>query len=249
MLPGWTVRCHPAVEQFAYQPQLLDPEQAAELVDFVASCRPGMRLLDVGAHFGVFCLAALHHGGATARALAIKPSAAAAALLHTQAALNGVSERLTVIRAAAGARHGRIGMVDAGVLAAGYFVRDTEGRPAHDLTMVRMRTLDEVCAAHDFSPTHVKIDVEGAEADVLAGAGDLLSSPQPPVVFIELHNDMVRREGRRPQDTLERLRAHGYAVSTSRGASLDEDDMVRWPVVRCVARKRTGCEPGGGSAT
>ena len=70
---GWTVRCHPiSARQFALF--RTDDALRQELTSFVAHCRPGMRLLDVGASHGLFSLAALHFGGQTARVVAVDPS-------------------------------------------------------------------------------------------------------------------------------------------------------------------------------
>ena len=54
-----------------------DDELIEELDSFIAHCRRGMVLFDVGAHFGVFSLAALHYGGPDAIAVAVDPSPAA----------------------------------------------------------------------------------------------------------------------------------------------------------------------------
>ena len=95
MRPGWELRAHPLAARCAYEPLRQDPEQRSELDSFIAACTPGMRLLDVGAHFGVFSLAALHYGGPTATAVAVDPSGTAAHMLTVHANLNGFSDRLT----------------------------------------------------------------------------------------------------------------------------------------------------------
>src|SRR5205085_4846895 len=62
VLDDWRVRCHPiCAPSFAVFRE--DPAQRAELNQFVVNCSPGMQLLDVGAHWGIFALAALHYGG------------------------------------------------------------------------------------------------------------------------------------------------------------------------------------------
>ncbi|MGH7887937.1 MAG: hypothetical protein ACREPG_08735, partial [Candidatus Binatia bacterium] len=63
--PGWNLACHPiCLPDFkVFQ---TDPEQSGELDQFVPRCAAAMRLLDVGAHWGIFTLAALQFGGPTA---------------------------------------------------------------------------------------------------------------------------------------------------------------------------------------
>ena len=61
-VPGWQVRCHPiCVDKFMVFQH--DPEQRLEWLAFIGHCRAGMRFMDVGTHWGVFTLAALHFGG------------------------------------------------------------------------------------------------------------------------------------------------------------------------------------------
>src|SRR5919201_7133393 len=63
--PDWEVRCHPA-SLVSFRAQTEMDQCRRELAGFVRRCTPGMTLLDVGAHYGVFTLAALHYGGAGA---------------------------------------------------------------------------------------------------------------------------------------------------------------------------------------
>jgi predicted RNA methylase len=66
-----------------------DGEQAQELSDFISRCVPGMNLVDVGAHWGIFSLAALHFGAEDAQCLVVEASPAAARVLRSNLELNG----------------------------------------------------------------------------------------------------------------------------------------------------------------
>ena len=74
MRPGWLITCHPAAYRCAYHLQINDPEQVLEFDNFIDNSFQGMVLFDVGAHFGLFSLAALHYGGPGSRAIAVDPS-------------------------------------------------------------------------------------------------------------------------------------------------------------------------------
>jgi hypothetical protein len=76
----WEVRCHPAAAPL-FEIFRTDPGQSAELASFIHNCRPGMRLLDAGAHFGFFALAALRYGGKDARVLCVEASPGAVKVL------------------------------------------------------------------------------------------------------------------------------------------------------------------------
>lgn len=213
-----------------------DPEQVTELDGFISNCRPGMVLFDIGAHFGLFSLAALHYGGPNARAIAVDPSPTALRIMSIQAQLNHVTDRLSMVQASAGERTGWQDMVAVGVLAGGYFVAPTRDHTARELTHTRQVTLDSLVKDFGVTPTHIKIDVEGYEAAVLRGGGETLSRATA-VLFVELHNQMVSERGGDPQETLTLLKSSGYQALTARGNRIMEEDILSRPLIRIIARK------------
>ena len=245
--PGWSLVCHPAAWRCAYQAQATEPAQVRELAVFLAACTPGMRLLDAGAHFGVFSLAALHFGGPHARAVAVDPSPSACRMLRIQAGLNGLSERLHVVQAALSDHVGTAPMIDLGPLAHGYYAPPNSPRPARELTPTRALTVDEVVTATGLDPTHLKVDVEGAEAAVLRGAQQTLARATAPRLFLELHNQLVREHGGDPAETLALLRTHGYACFADDGTALEEPAILAADLIRLRAMKAPPAGAGPGS--
>jgi FkbM family methyltransferase len=242
-LPGWRVRCHPAAWREAYQAHVTDPAQGRELAAFAQLARPGMVLFDIGAHYGAFSLAALHFGGPSAQAVAVDPSPAAARMLARQARLNGVADRMVVIRAGAAEREGRIALVAAGVIAAGYYVPPAAHHTATERTRVEAVTVDGLCQRVGRHPTHLKIDVEGAEAAVLRGASRTLASAAPPLVFLELHAAIIRYRGGDPTEPLDLLRDAGYELVGWDGAPRSPHELAAADLVRFLARHREGAPP------
>jgi FkbM family methyltransferase len=236
--PGWTVRAHPLAARRAYAAQHADPAQRLEIEAFVRMCRPGMQLFDVGAHFGIFSLAALHFGGPGSIAVAVDPSPAAVRMLRWQARLNGLEHRLLVVEACAGDAAGETGMLDTGVVGAGYYV-PSDGRQDSDLATVETLTLDQLAQRTGIAPTHLKIDVEGAELDVLRGARGVLSRLRP-FVTLELHNAILRRAGRDPRSVVRGLEGYGYRVDdvetegalTDRSFEREVSRLVAWPSIQ-----------------
>ena len=85
----------------------------------------------------------------------------------------------------------------------------------------------------------VKIDVEGAEADVLRGAVQTLHAHRP-LLFLELHFDMLEQLGERVGDLLGSLVVLGYRFETTRGVPLP-----RWQLQRSLmAVQRVVARPG-----
>jgi FkbM family methyltransferase len=233
--PGWRLVC-PRTARRAYRAHVADPEQAAELDAFIAACRPPMLLFDAGAHFGLFSFAALWFGGPLARAVAVDPSPAAARMARRVARRNGLADRLEVVQAAAGAVEGRVGMVDVGVQASGYYVPADDAHPAGEQSTVPAVTVDAL-ARRFGGPTHLKIDVEGFEEHVLRGAVAVLRRAEPPVVFLELHHRMVRERGLDPVVTLDLLASWGFTIYDNRSRIWDREELLRRDLVRVIARR------------
>jgi FkbM family methyltransferase len=235
--PGWRVRCHPAAYRGGYYVCRDDPEQAAELDCFIRHCRPGMVLFDIGAHFGPFCLAALHYGGDEARALAVEPSPLAVRMMRLQARLNRLTPRWQVQQAAAGDHVGVESLVEAGLLANGYFVAPDVGHDEAEITQVPCVTIDWLVQQTGWVPTHIKIDVEGAEHAVLAGGIAVLRREPAPLLFLEMHNEMVRKRGQDPRATLGLLHDLGYRCYDSQDRPLSDESILSARLIRIVARR------------
>lgn len=232
--PGWSVVCHPLAWPHSYFAQQDDPEQVTEFDSFIARCVPGMVLFDLGAHFGLFSLAALHYGGPSARAIAVDASPTAVRMIRIQAQLNHVSDRLQVLHACVSDRPGVRDMVAVGVLADGYYTAPAADHTATETTRTPATTLDDLVSRFGLPPTHVKMDIEGYEGLALRGAQTLLSGPRPPVLFLELHNELIRDRGEDPGEVLDDLDRLRYVAASPSGGRLTRTDLLSAPLVRAV---------------
>jgi FkbM family methyltransferase len=230
--PNSFLVCHPHAYKVFRRDQVDDPEQSAEFRSFLSYCSHTMLLYDIGAHFGIFSLAAAHFGG---RAIAVDASPAAAQMMEIQARLNECSDKFQIVRAAVSDTNNSIDMVNSGVFSNGYF-KATKQKPKSELTQVQATTIDQM-ALQFGPPTHIKIDVEGHEAAVLRGARATLSQSSP-LLFLELHNEMVVAAGDNPRFSLNELAELRYDTFTPGGDVIGADTILERSIIRIVAKRR-----------
>jgi FkbM family methyltransferase len=158
-------------------------------------------------------------------------------MIGIQAALNGCTNDIQIVRAAVSEVDGALDLLSSGVFSAGYF-KVARGRPTSELTSTPAMTVDQM--THRFgAPTHIKIDVEGHETAVLRGARATLSQFSP-ILFLELHNEMVASAGDDPNAALKVLAQLRYATFTPSGDAIDTSAILARPIIRIVAKHRAG---------
>lgn len=230
--PSLTIACHPSAYKIFRRDQVDDPDQSAEFRTFISYCSNTMVLYDIGAHFGIFSLAAAGFGG---RAIAVDASPAAAHMTGIQANLNKCDDRVQILQAAVSDANSAIDMLNSGVFSDGYF-KATSQPAKSELTQVRAITIDQM-ALQFGPPTHIKIDVEGHEAAVLRGARSTLSRLSP-ILFLELHNEMVAAAGDNPRFALSELSQLRYDTFTAGGDAIGINAILAQPIIRIVAKRR-----------
>jgi hypothetical protein len=72
-----------------------------------------------------------------------------------------------------------------------------------------LASLEAVCGA---SPTVIKMDIEGGEFDALMPSLDWLKANKP-ILYIEFHEGIMRRNGKDPMALLETIKGVGYRVT------------------------------------
>lgn len=152
---------------------------------WVRLCREARSVVDVGANLGFYTLAA-RAANAGARIAAFEPVERVRGMLEENLALNGF--QADVRGCALGGRDGEVEMVvpdEAFVIAASVNRTYGYGEEGRRVT-VSMRRLDSLVDAGEVAcPDLVKIDVEGAEPDVLDGMAGFLHEA-PPTLLVEV---------------------------------------------------------------
>jgi len=166
--------------------------------------KPGMVFVDVGANDGYFSLFAARRVGTTGSVVAIEPSTRERINLRRNLARNGF-DNIHVVTAALGAEPGEADLrlaqsTHSGHNTLGRFVYDDV--KAANVERVTLKTLDQVAQDLGLSRIDfVKIDVEGAEASVVAGARSVLTSMRP-LMLLEINDRALSAQGATAQTLL-----------------------------------------------
>ena len=156
--------------------------ETAERALFAELVQPGMTVLDIGAHAGLYTLIASRRTGPSGRVIAFEPSPRERERLLAHVRLNR-SANVTIEAAALGEREGEaeLFVVDGSETGCNS-LRPGDIGPGHTVA-VRLRSLDEYARNAGLDRVDViKMDVEGAELSVLRGAQSLVRATQP--VFV-----------------------------------------------------------------
>jgi FkbM family methyltransferase len=174
--------------------------------------KPGDTAIDVGAHIGFFTMHMAAAVGSGGTVYAFEPLDANADLLERSIAENRFDDRIVFQRAAAGASSGTATLtfpVETLNSGGAYLLRKGTAALAGNVEItVPVVALDDLALKRPVR--FIKMDVEGAEPQVVHGAARLLNQDRPPILS-ELHpTQLERASGTTADQFLDRLRAFGY---------------------------------------
>ena len=192
-------------ESYAYFAEIKPGRR--ELRYFLGQLRPGDVLFDVGAFRGVFSLAAVTRFGADITVHAFEPVSTNLASLEKVLALNSISS-VRVVNATVGDTEPLRGKVD---LSTGMFT-NSETFLEDGGALIAHTTLDDYVRETGVTPTVIKLDVEGFEAEVLAGGRELLTSKKPRI-WLEMHPQLLAAKGQSETQVRANLESLGYRLS------------------------------------
>jgi FkbM family methyltransferase len=179
-----------------------------------AFLRPGDTFVDIGANLGLFSLIAAHLVGPQGRVHAFEPSAKTFGRLKANMELNRF-QNVTLHDLALSDSAGRQEMVMAvdGMDAWNSLAKPYMGGN-YTTETITTDTWDSFAEAHGLGSgvTLMKIDVEGWEAPVLAGARRMLSKPDAPVLQVEFTDDAAKAAGHSCADVYRMLEEFGYRL-------------------------------------
>ena len=234
------------------RPEFRMLDRAVSVVDDAVGDVRESQFIDVGANIGTEVIPALiRHGFGDA--VAIEPDVENYRMLRVNLALNGVASQVVSLRIAASDKKGDailsratragglsfLAMGDAGEV----------GEKGWERTEVQTITLDELAGEKIIRPAHVGmlwVDVEGHEAQVLAGASELTGMGVP--VLVEYHPESL--QGRGDLDLFESIATDCYThVVDIRRSGSKPENWRRRPIADLAAITEALCDPSRTSFT
>ena len=185
--------------------------ERAELHLVEKMLKPGMTVLDVGAHHGLYTLLAAKRVGAQGRVIAFEPSSRERKRLRKHLWVN----RCSNVRIAGCALGESAGEADF-FLVEGLHdwcnsLRPPDVEERTSTVRIGVRRLDDVLERLGINKVDfVKLDVEGAELGVLRGAERLLKGAARPAILVEVQDLRTRPWGYRAREIVQWLAATGY---------------------------------------
>jgi FkbM family methyltransferase len=172
---------------------------------FQAYLKTGMCVLDVGANIGYCTLVAASRVGSSGMVHAFEPVEGLRSRLGQHVQLNQLEQRVTIHSEAVSRASGPIQFFESGWgLNHGLGTTVATANPGSVTRTIPAVTVDEFVRRKSVARVDlIKIDVEGAEADVLVGAAELLARPDAPAILVEAN---------RPDLVVPLLQGCGYEV-------------------------------------
>jgi FkbM family methyltransferase len=173
--------------------------------------KAGSVFFDVGANVGFLTVLGAHLVGPGGKVYAFEPVASNADYVRRNCRVNGFSQ-VRVLEAAVSNQCGQ-GQLNLAAYSGGAALSSVEAPPDPAGTqMVDLVTIDAAVERDGLAPPHlVKIDVEGAELEVLQGMS-VTAKRHRPIVIVEVDAGEPEPLRRKQAECEQWLRHHGYKV-------------------------------------
>lgn len=178
---------------------------------FQALIEPGMTVIDVGANIGQYAMLAAARMDENGHVYAFEPAEDNFQILRRNVERSGYATRVSLFKEAVAAASGKRDFVlasDGGSNA----LWNPGANPdnAGQTRTVKCRSLDDFVTEHRLARVDIlKIDVEGADYEVLKGSRKTLEVHRP-ILFVEFAERLLEKFAATPKEMLDLISAFGY---------------------------------------
>lgn len=171
--------------------------------------------MDIGAHLGLFSISMARWVGPSGRVYSFEPTTLSRQVLTKVVRLNGF-EKIIVVRSEAVTRKsGTATFFDTGIVASNANSLVRTNRSHHSIT-VNAVSLDDFVIGQQLSVNCLKIDVEGAEIDLMQGAHQTFKKFRPAAI-LSIHPFAIKEAGQSLSDMWAMLQDFKMSVQLLEG--------------------------------
>lgn len=185
-----------------------------ETIEWIATFSSGATLFDIGANIGLYSLLAAKKG---LRVVAFEPESQNFAVMNANIYLNSLDDRMAGLNIALSDRNA-LDYLYMPVFSVGTAFNQFGATPESAAEQARgafkqavvSYTLDTFIQKFpEHVPTHIKIDVDGIEAKIIAGAARTLESPGVQSMLVELDGNLTD-----DQEAMQCILSKGFKVAS-----------------------------------
>lgn len=194
---GKGVNRHIGGEEIRFPPKwsrYYEAEYEPETFDFFhENLKPGDTVLDIGGHIGLFAVTTAKLVGPTGKVFTFEPTPFTRSVLQEVVDLNDCGDIVEIRGEAVSSKRGETVFYDTGseISNANSLVRSELSKTEIPITLI---SVDEFVRERGLNVSCIKIDVEGAELDVLIGAREVFTT-QRPTARLGLHPIFIAKNG------------------------------------------------------
>jgi FkbM family methyltransferase len=170
--------------------------------------RPGMIVVDGGAHIGLYSLLAAQRIGANGKVFAFEPDPYNFQCLVFNITKNRCSNVIPIQKAL----HNTVGIASlyrsSSTISSSLFNR--KGVRKLTITSVPVTTLDKALQGLAINSILIKLDIEGSEPLALQGMSNILQRCNSVVIFAEINPSALRDADLNPEDMISQLESFGF---------------------------------------
>ncbi len=193
---------------------------------WIELCRGKKVVFDVGAHIGLYALAASRLVAPGGKIYAFEPSFANGRYLQRHCDYNHFAN-IEIVPHLLGRSAGRtVIFYESGDVDAMNAVVPRTGQHYRKVLKKEM-SLDAFCRENQVYPEVMKMDVEGAECDVLAGAQQMLKEHHP-VIILSVHPSRLVQLGESTEALYKTLQDLGYRIEDEHGRPVTGFDFAEY---------------------
>ena len=172
-------------QDFGLSPHLiLDGYWEMPTTEAIVQClRPGMIAADVGANVGYFTMLMADLTGPGGKVIAFEPNPAMAERIKRSAYLNGFSNRIDIYPVALDCEHRQVSFLMPSDEPKNAYIRPYEGLELTGAVILEAERLDSRAEWREIE--FLKIDAEGAEENIWAGAAGLRTADRLKTIILE----------------------------------------------------------------